>query len=316
MVVPMVSPELEETLRDFIKVARRQNIGTASMLKSISDKLALISKKEEDLIFLEKTKTEKLDELRVFLTRIEDVSNKKELNEDEPFKEVITKITPMSEQLENLERNYQESIENISMLRDTNQKISNQIEEIKDLLGTSENRMNDSFKQFQNLKDQMIPSIMERISDLEATILELKNMVSNINLTSLMTPSEIIKDISIEGTELQETLRTIPRQIIYKTEEDKISMMSIIDSLIFVFSGEETGLDELEGNFIRQLLISARSQVYDRTQGLAPRFRQAMDALLSLFVDEAIYPIKNLQSIVSSLKDLRKIYDSAPIASE
>jgi len=312
----MVSPELEETLRDFIKVARRQNIGTASMLKSISDKLALISKKEEDLIFLEKTKTEKLDELRVFLTRIEDVSSEKTSTEDEPFKEVMTKITPMSEQLENLERNYQESNMNISILRDINKKISNQIDEMKDLLRTSENRMNDSFKQFQNLKDQMIPNIMERISDLEATILEVKNMVSDINLTSLRTPSEIIKDISIEGTEIQETLKTIPQQIIYKTEEDKISMMSIIDSLIFVFSGEETGLDELEGIFIRQLIISARSQVYDRTQGLAPRFRQAMDALLSLFVDEAIYPINNLQSIVSSLQDLRKIYDSAPIATE
>ncbi|MFX0183087.1 MAG: hypothetical protein ACFE95_08410 [Candidatus Hodarchaeota archaeon] len=312
----MVSPELEETLKDFIKAARRQNIGTANMLKSISDKLSLISKKEEDLIFLEKTKAEKLDELRTFLTRIEEVSNKENSTKDEPFNEIISKITPMSEQLDTLERNYKESIENISKLSDTNQNIGDQIEEIKDLLRTSEDRMNESFTQFQSIKDQMIPNIMERISDLEATILEVKNMVSDINLTSFMTPSEIIKDINIEGTEVQETLRKIPQQIIYKTEEDKISMMSIIDSLIFVFSGEETGLDELEGRLIRQLLISARSQVYDRTQGLAPRFRQAMDALLSLFVDEAIYPIKNLQSIVTSLQDLRKIYDSAPIATE
>lgn len=280
----MTSEDLEETVRDFIKAARRQNVGTASILKSISDKLALISKKEEDLVFIEKTKTENLEEIKNFLTTLEKVLGEKEDEGGDTLGEIFSQIQPIKSQLESLEKN-------TSLSR----------EEIKEILANQQEIFNSSFKEFQSI-------ISKKIEELENSISDVQRIVGDIN-SKLMAPSGVIKDISLEGKDI---IVGLPQQIIYKSEEDKITVLSIIDSLLFVFSGESPEI-ELEGTFIKQMLISARSQVYDQTEGIAPRFRQAMDSLLALFEDEAIYPVATLTSVVESLKKIKDIYEAAAI---
>lgn len=280
----MTSEDLEETVRDFIKAARRQNVGTASILKSISDKLALISKKEEDLVFIEKTKTENLEEIKNFLTTLEKVLGEKEDEGGDTLGEIFSQIQPIKSQLESLEKN-------TSLSR----------EEIKEILANQQEIFNSSFKEFQSI-------ISKKIEELENSISDVQRIVGDIN-SKLMAPSGVIKDISLEGKDI---IVGLPQQIIYKSEEDKITVLSIIDSLLFVFSGESPEI-ELEGTFIKQMLISARSQVYDQTEGIAPRFRQAMDSLLALFEDEAIYPVAMLTSVVESLKKIKDIYEAAAI---
>ncbi len=108
--------ELSTEVKDFIKAARRQNAGTASVLKSISDKLALISKKEEDLVFIEKTKTENLTEIKNFLTTLEKVIGEKEDTGGGTLGELVSQIKPIKSQLESLEKNASFSQEEIKIL--------------------------------------------------------------------------------------------------------------------------------------------------------------------------------------------------------
>ncbi len=165
----------------------------------------------------------------------------------------------------------------------------------------SRDLINNSFKEFQNI-------ISKKFEELENSINDVQRIVEDIN-SKLVAPSGVIKDISLEGKDI---IVGLPQQIVYKSEEDKITVLSIIDSLLFVFSGESPEI-ELEGVFIKQMLINARSQVYDQTEGIAPIFRQAMDSLLALFEDEAIYPVVTLPSVVESIKKIKDIYEAAPI---
>ncbi|MHA2245682.1 MAG: hypothetical protein ACXADY_12020 [Candidatus Hodarchaeales archaeon] len=165
-----------------------------------------------------------------------------------------------------------------------------------------------------NLSENILPNVIASLGDLGNVIVEIRRSVIGID-SKLITPSGIVAEISVEGKELQQALQNI-QQIVYRSEKHKSMVLSIIDSLIETFTGKTLTIDELEGSFIKQMFINARTQVYEETEGIAPRFRQAMDALIALFEDNSIYPVLNLTSVVRSLRDIRKLYETAPVVTK
>ncbi len=215
------------------------------------------------------------------------------------------------------------------ILEDLKPYIQEQTEKIKESM---KNSFSENFKRFQefeenqtkhneafnseilNQSENILPSIIANLGNLGNIIVEIRRSVLGID-SKLVSPSGMVAEINVEGKELQQVLQNV-QHIVYKVEKHKSMVLSIIDGLIETFSGKTLTIDELEGSFIKQMFINARTQVYEKTEGIAPRFRQAMDALIGLFEESSVYPISNLTSVVRSLRDIRKLYETAPVIPE
>ena len=215
------------------------------------------------------------------------------------------------------------------ILEDLKPYIQEQTEKITESM---KNSFSENFKRFQefeenqikhneafnsemlNQSENILPNIIANLGHLGNLIVEIRRSVLGID-SKLVSPSGMVADISVEGKELQQVLQNV-QQIVYRVEKHKSMVLSIIDGLIETFSGKTLTIDELEGNFIKQMFINARTRVYEKTEGIAPRFRQAMDALIALFEEGSVYPITNLTSVVRSLRDIRKLYETAPVIPE
>lgn len=103
----------------------------------------------------------------------------------------------------------------------------------------------------------------------------------------------------------------IREQIVCKTEQDKETILVIIDNHITHLT---EGAVEFTGTYLERDLVDARTEVYDKTEGLAPRFRKLMDNLSEAMNDETLYSSANLVIVlVDGLRYIRAVYHSAPI---
>lgn len=228
-------------------------------------------------------------------------------------KQITSNIPLMKDSLSSQHQRFLENKEAIlSMEKHTNEHLNDIMEELKTYINSQISKQKESVTDdILNLSENILPNIIANITNLGKMLVEIRRTVLGLE-SKLTSPSGIISDIIIEG-DVQDVLQSFPRQITYKSKDHKVIVLNILDGLINNFSGKTISIDELEGSFIKQMFINARTQVYEKTEGIAPRFRQAMDTLIALFQDGAVYPISNLESVVRSLRDIRKMYETAPV---
>ncbi|MHA2330294.1 MAG: hypothetical protein ACXACR_17375, partial [Candidatus Hodarchaeales archaeon] len=110
---------------------------------------------------------------------------------------------------------------------------------------------------------------------------------------------------------VKEELTKIRAQIVCRTEQDRANILAIIDTLIEDLSKEFL---EISGLDLKKRLIETRTQVYEQTEGLAPRFRIMMDNFMGAINDEALYSSEALKPLlIEGINYIREIYQSAPI---
>jgi hypothetical protein len=148
------------------------------------------------------------------------------------------------------------------------------------------------------------------MNKIEGAILDIKSDIVTI-YTQLKIKREEAKTTTLNEKSIQEEFTKIREQIICKTEQDKATIIKSIDDLITHLTEE---VIEISGIELKQELIKARTGVYEKKEGLAPRFRKMMDNLSEAINDESLYSSTTLDLIlVEGLRYIREIYHSAPV---
>jgi hypothetical protein len=169
------------------------------------------------------------------------------------------------------------------------------------------NSLSESIKTYQNTIESQLTHGM---NTLERTIIDIKSDINNINSQLKISTKNVITPEST-GKTIQEELSKIRSQIICPTEEDKEKISEIVNLLIKDLSEEYI---EILGLDLKKRLIEARTQVYEQTEGLAPRFRIMMDNFMGIISDETIYTKTVLDHLlIEGLRHISEIYQSAPV---
>ena len=269
---PKLNPNksLEETIENFIAWIRTSNRGTASVLKSVSDKLLDISTLEENLKTLETSQLEAMSQISELLTKVTEISNVDQ-NQSEPT-------------------DFQDQVKN--SLAHINNQVKQQTESIA------------------KIQDELLSEFTQSMNKIEGSILDIKSDIVTINTQLKITRNEP-KPSSFGEKTVQDELTKIREKIVCKSEQDKATIVQILDDLI-IHLGQE--IIEISGIELKQELIKARTLVYEKTEGLAPRFRKMMDNLTEVINDETLYSSASLELIlVEGLRYIREIYHSAPV---
>ncbi|MHA2173327.1 MAG: hypothetical protein ACXABI_00735 [Candidatus Hodarchaeales archaeon] len=269
---PVLNPgkSLEETIQNFIDWSRMTNRNTASVLKSVNEKLLDISKTEENLKTLEASQLAGLDKI-------------------EKMMKSISQSTPQNNSQNETSDSYHELQQAINSLR-------GQMKEITDSIT--------------NYQETMESELTHGLNKIESAILDVKSDIVLIN-SQLKVPFKTIKSSSGIEKNIKQELTKIREQIVCKTEQDKAQILTIIDKLIEDISRE---MIEISGLDLKKRLIEARTQVYDQTEGLAPRFRKMMDNHMGAINDETLYSSVTLEPLlIEGIRYIREIYQNAPV---
>ncbi len=278
-------------LTENLESYKNHNIAMVSLLKNVLNKLEVIEQVGGKIMDIENNAENKIEEINVGLVRLQTLIRNKQ-NGDSTEK----KITSHEEKLSSLVKSQQDIESQLSELISFQENMKKENADLKiDILNLSEN---------------MVPSIIGNLSELGSIVIEMRRGVKEIN-AKLFTPSTVIEEISIDETKLPKLMEKFPKQITYKSQEHKDTVIRIIKDLIDSFKGTNLVIDEIEGTFIKQMFVNARTTVYEKTEGVAPRFRQSVDRIISLFDDNGMYPISSLTPIVNSLSDLLRVYKDA-----
>ncbi|MHA1944818.1 MAG: hypothetical protein ACW97W_01850 [Candidatus Hodarchaeales archaeon] len=160
------------------------------------------------------------------------------------------------------------------------------------------------------IHEEIRSDITSSMNKLEWDILAVKSDIATIN-SQLQISSQKVESVDTKEKNIQQELTKIREQIICKTEQDKATILQIIDDLISHLANEAV---EISGLDLKKQLVSARTQVYEKTEGLAPRFRKMMDNLMETINDETLYSRTTLEfMLVEGLRYIREIYQSAPV---
>jgi chromosome segregation ATPase len=158
--------------------------------------------------------------------------------------------------------------------------------------------------------EEIRSDITSSMNKLEWDILAMKSDIGTIN-SQLQISSHKAESVDTSERNIQQELTKIREQIICKTEQDKATILQIIDSLILHLAHEVV---EISGLDLKKQLVNARTQVYEKTEGLAPRFRKMMDSLMETINDDTLYSQTTLEfMLVEGLRYIREIYHSAPV---
>ncbi len=296
---PKLNPgkTLEETIENFIAWIRTSNRGTASVLRNISDKLLDISKTEENLKDLESSQIESLKQVNELLVKVSDLSSKDNTQKEstDSQQEIQHSLNAITSQLKQLDNQINTNKEE-TPLKDSFDAITSQLRQLADTISINQ--------------EEIQSEITSGMNRLEGDILDIKSDILAIN-SQLQIKHEKDETTPTSDKSIQQELAKIREQIICKTEQDKAKILQIIDDLISYLA---TGLIDISGLEIKKRLVFARSQVYEQTEGLAPRFRKMIDNQINLIRDETLYSSVNLELVlVEGLRFIREIYSSAPV---
>ena len=264
---------LEETMNNFIAWIRDSNRGQMSLLRNISDRYSDISKTEENLKLLEKSQTEVVNQPKIIL----------------------------------------ESLNTSSEKGDSQDDFIGFTEEVRLAVDSASTTLTKMFKELTESvlahQEAMESEYTQSMNKIEEAILDIKSDIVLINSQLKVPPKKtevkpVTRDFNLE-------LARIQQQITCKTEQDKATILEIINNLINDLSNIKVEFSGLE---VKKRLISARMQVYDRTEGLAPRFRKMMDNLMGVINEESSYSSGTLDPlIIEGIRNIREIYHSAPV---
>ncbi len=227
-------------------------------------------------------------------------------------------ISKTEESLKKLETSQVESLKQISNLLTTvsdlssNENIQEESTDFQNEIQVSLNTITNQLKQLtDSIKDnqeEMQSEITLSMNRVEGVILDIKSDITTINSQLKIKKTETT---AFSDRNIQQELTKIREQIICKTEQDKATILQIIDDLISYLANE---LVEISGIDVKKQLVNARTRVYEKTEGLAPRFRKMMDNLIEAINDDTLYSSENLELLlIEGLRYIREIYSSAPI---
>lgn len=227
-------------------------------------------------------------------------------------------ISKTEESLKKLETSQVESLKQISNLLTTvsdlssNENIQEESTDFQNEIQVSLNTITNQLKQLtDSIKDnqeEMQSEITLSMNRVEGVILDIKSDITTINSQLKIKKTETT---AFSDRNIQQELTKIREQIICKTEQDKATILQIIDDLISYLANE---LVEISGIDVKKQLVNARTRVYEKTEGLAPRFRKMMDNLIEAINDDTLYSSQNLELLlIDGLRYIREIYSSAPI---
>ncbi len=260
---------LEETLNNFITWIRNSNRGTASLLRSINDKLGDISKREENLKSLEASQIKLMDQIN----------------------KVIDNSTTTSDQ------------------SDSQGDIADFNKEFRLLVVGVINQLKDLAKSTVTTQEIIEMEFTHSMDKIEGAVLDIKSDIMLIN-SQLKIPPKKVESKPIRR-DVKRGIERIQQQIICKTEQDKATVLKIIDEMIANLLDVKV---EISGLDVKKRLIMARTQVYDQTEGLAPRFRKMMDNLMEAINDQSLYSSGTLEPLlIEGIRHIREIYHSAPV---
>ena len=296
---PKLNPNksLEQTIENFIAWIRTSNRGTASVLKNISDKLLDISKTEESLKDLESSQIANLKQINELLTKVSDLSSKDNTqNESSDFQqEIQSSLDDITSQMKQLADSVNVNKEKMQF-QSSFEAVTSQLTQLADSINVNQ--------------EEMQSEITFGMNRIEGDILEIKSDIIAIN-SQLQIKSKKDETTPTSDKSIQQELSRIREQIICKTEQDKATILQIIDGLISNLVGEV----EISGIELKKQLVTARTLVYERTEGLAPRFRKMMDNLASAISEETLYSSASLELVlIEGLQFIREIYSSAPVS--
>lgn len=276
-----------------LETYKNHNMAMVSLLKNVRDKLEVIEQVEWKIKDIEDTTENKIIEINTGL-------------------EILQNLLNNQQNSDIIEKKLSAHDKRFSSLVKSSQSMETRLSELINLQKTMQQENQNLKHDLLNLSENMVPNIIGNLSDLGQIIAEMRRSILEMN-TKLLTSNTITEEINIKGIQVPELMQKFPKQITYKSQEHKETVTRIIKDLIDTFKGTNLVIDEIEGSFIKQMFVNARTLVYEKTEGIAPRFRQSMDNLSSLFDDSAIYPISALTPIVNSLNDLLRVYEEAII---
>ncbi|MHA1995154.1 MAG: Sas10/Utp3/C1D family protein [Candidatus Hodarchaeales archaeon] len=182
-------------------------------------------------------------------------------------------------------------------------------EELKHTLESLTNQVEGISNSFRDFQETIESDFTQGMNKIESAILDVKSDILVIN--SQLKISLKTTDVGAIEKNVKEELAKIRKQIVCKTENDKAKILTIIDTLIGDLSIEHL---EISGLDLKKRMIEARTQVYEQTQGLAPRFRIMMDNFMRAINDETMYSSDTIQLLlIKGILHIREIYQSAPI---
>ncbi|PWI46699.1 hypothetical protein CEE45_15545 [Candidatus Heimdallarchaeota archaeon B3_Heim] len=202
------------------------------------------------------------------------------------------------------------SISQITQQNNSQDEATDSNREMQLAINSLTSQMKDITGFITNFQENMESEFTQGMNKIEGAILDVKSDISLIN-SQLKIP--LATNESSGGVEknIKQELTKIRKQIICKTEQDKASVLTIIDTLIEELSRE---ILEISGLDLKKRLIKARTQVYEQTEGLAPRFRKMMDNHMEAINDETLYSAVALAPLlIEGIRHIREIYASAPV---
>ncbi|MHA1543167.1 MAG: TM1812 family CRISPR-associated protein [Candidatus Hodarchaeales archaeon] len=205
-------------------------------------------------------------------------------------------ISKTEESLKSLETSQVETLNQINDLLEKVTEISvknSTHEESTDFQNILQNSLDSINKQIRLLTDSIKKNhedvqseITSSLNKLEMEILDMKSDIISIN--SQLKISSQKKEAASSGD---------------KTVQQELAKSYLTDDVV-----------EISGIDLKKRLVEARTHVYEKTEGLAPRFRKMMDNLMGTINDNTLYSRTTLELLlVEGLRYIREIYHNAPI---
>ena len=202
------------------------------------------------------------------------------------------------------------SISQITQQNNSQDETTDSIRELQFTINSLTTQMKDITSFITNFQEIMESEFTQGMNKIEGAILDVKSDIALIN-SQLKIPLETISPSGSGEKDIKQELTKIRKQIICKTEQDKASILAIIDGLIEDLSRE---MIEISGLDLKKRLIQTRTQVYEQTEGLAPRFRKMMDNHIDTINDGTLYSAVALAPLlIEGIRHIREIYASAPV---
>ncbi len=202
------------------------------------------------------------------------------------------------------------SISQITQQNNSQDETTDSIRELQFMINSLSTQMKDITSFITNFQEIMESEFTQGMNKIEGDILDVKSDIALIN-SQLKIPLETISPSGGGEKDIKQELTKIRKQINCKTEQDKASILAIIDGLIEDLSRE---MIEISGLDLKKRLIQARTQVYEQTEGLAPRFRKMMDNHMDTINDGTLYSAVALAPLlIEGIRHIREIYASAPV---
>ncbi len=187
---------------------------------------------------------------------------------------------------------------------------SDSISEMHDAIVLLTSQLKEISKSFANYQETINSQFTQGMNTIEKAILVIKSDISVIN-SQLEIPIRKSEPSSVSERTIQQELSKIRSQIVCLSEQDKANILTIIDNLI---SDLSTDLLEISGLDLKMRLVEARTQVYEQTEGLAPRFRIMIDNFMGVVNEDTLYSKDSLKPLlIEGLQHIREVYHSAPV---